>query len=158
MSRTGLPKLMKTMVIVAKQRVPQCGLTLIAQLQICGTQNLKLKSNYEPMLFSENFKQLCTIEPLTMEDLSCIEKTLSDQAKEEWPKEMLSSRRDLKDFVTQQTTQSFEEVINQNDRKAMGLLQTGFDYGQKKKVHIVFRTIEVTIAVLFRVKLTLIGN
>lgn len=126
------------MVIVAKQRVPQCTMTVIVQAQICGTRHIKLKKNSELMFYCENFKQLCTIESISQQDLEIISENLSKRNNEDWPEDMLSSKRNIVEFVSKEKPKEFKKVINQNEMKNIGLLQNEYDYQDNKKVHIVF--------------------
>ena len=133
------------MVIISRKQVPKCSQILIAQLQICGNENVITKSNYEPMVYTKNIKQLSFVLPLTEMDLEIVRKTLNKYDDpnehtiiEEWPKDMLASKRHIKDFVETNPGLGLEDAIKRNQRRSLGIFNTGFDYKNKKSVHLTY--------------------
>jgi hypothetical protein len=138
------------MVIISKNQIPKCSRILIAQLKICGNRNITVNSNYEPMVYNKNIKQLCVIESLDESDLEIVRKTLnkpidpqSTPIIEEWPKDMLSSRRDIKDFVENKPGLGLEEAIKRNQRTSLRFFKKDFDYKKKQSVNLIFNKSKV---------------
>ena len=130
-------KVKKSMVIVAKQRVPQCAMNIIIQAQICGTTHTRLKKNSELMFYCENFKQLCKIEPINDDDLKTISVNLSKTNNENWPENLLSSKKNIFEFISKERPKEFKKAINQIELNNINLLEDEYDYENNKKVHIV---------------------
>jgi hypothetical protein len=132
------------MVIITKKQIPKCSRILIAQLKICGNRNVTVNSNYEPMVYTKNIKQLCLIESLEEKDLEIVRETLNKpmdpqrSVTEEWPEDMLASRRHIKDFVEMKPKLGLEEAIKRNCRTSIRLLTKKFDYQKKQTIHLVY--------------------
>lgn len=133
------------MVIISKKQVPKCSQILIAQIQICGNQNVNVKSNYEPMVYTKNIKQLSVIQPLNKLDLEIVRQTLNktennyqQPISQEWPKDMLASKRHIKDFVEKNPRLGLEDAIKRNQRRSLGISNTAFDYKNKKSVNLIY--------------------
>lgn len=138
------------MVIISKTLIPKCSQMLIAQLKICGNRNVSVNSNYEPMVYTQNIKQLCRILPLSEADLEIVKHTLDKPqeprtglATEEWPQDMLSSKRDIQDFVKQTPGLGLEDAIKRNQRTSLIELSAGFDYKNKQSVNLVLNAAKV---------------
>lgn len=109
---------------------------------------MNVKSNYEPMVYTKNIKQLSVIQPLNKLDLEIVRQTLNKsehpQKKEaiieEWPKDMLASKREIKDFVEKKPGLGLEDAIKRNQRRSLGMSNTGFDYKNKKSVNLVYNS------------------
>ena len=137
------------MVIISKKQVPQCSRLLVAQIKVCQNRDVVVKPNYEPKVFTKNINQLCRVQPLTDGDLEKVRATLSStvqnqdiSASEEWPEDMLVSRRDIMDFVEKTPPLGLEEAIKRNQRTSLRNSSSLFDYQNKQSVNIVYNGVE----------------
>ena len=117
------------------------------------------------MLHAENFKQLTQIKDINPKDLEQIEKKLREpnasMEQGQWEQQLITSRRDLQDFMSQKRENSvqkassinnvdmnkvqkkqskivgLEEAVNDNERNVLDYFNIGFDYDQRRPVHIV---------------------
>lgn len=137
---------------------------MIVQLDICGEKDLTIPPTHQPMLHAENFKQLTQIREILPKDLQEVEQKLreTEVKDEQWEEQIITSRRDLQDFMSQKRDNSddlgstslnnvdmskiqrkrsqvmgLEEAVNNYERNAMDYFNIGYDYDQRRPVNIV---------------------